>query len=232
MASKRSDGGRSHSGQKHQQEPNPQNGISPPRIVDPLMCCFCFDVLISHLCKVDPPKNQNVAFPNKEYPLFVSWKLLPDQKLRGCMGTFSALKLHSGLREYAITSSMKDGRFQPIVHEEIPRLLCSVSLLTNFEPAEHYLDWVIGIHGIRIEFTTEKGCRKTATYLPEVPCEQGWSRHEAIDSLLKKGGYRGLINEEVRQSIRLVRYQSEKAMVSYQEYAAMMSQQPQHQRRS
>ena len=31
----------------------------------------------------------------------------------------------------------------------------------------------IGIHGIRIEFYSERGNRKTATYLPEVAKEQG-----------------------------------------------------------
>ena len=31
----------------------------------------------------------------------------------------------------------------------------------------------MGIHGIRIEFTNERGHRKTATYLPEVAKEQG-----------------------------------------------------------
>lgn len=31
----------------------------------------------------------------------------------------------------------------------------------------------IGIHGIRIEFNTEKGYKRTATYLPEVAPEQG-----------------------------------------------------------
>ena len=36
-------------------------------------------------------------------PLFVTWKLGQEQRLRGCIGTFNAINLHSGLREYAIT---------------------------------------------------------------------------------------------------------------------------------
>ena len=39
--------------------------------------------------------------------------------------------------------------------------------------AADFLDWEIGVHGIRIEFYTERGSKKTATYLPEVPREQG-----------------------------------------------------------
>ena len=36
-------------------------------------------------------------------PLFVTWKIGKDKKLRGCIGTFSALNLHQGLREYSIS---------------------------------------------------------------------------------------------------------------------------------
>ena len=59
---------------------------------------------------------------------------------------------------------------------------------------------------------------KTATYLPEVASEQGWSKHEAIDSLLRKGGYKELITQEMRQSIKLTRYRSEKCSLTYEEY--------------
>lgn len=75
----------------------------------------------------------------------------------------------------------------------------------------------IGVHGIQIEFINGTGPR-TATYLPEVPQEQGWTKLQAIDSLLRKGGYKDAITEEFRQSIKLVRYQSEKCIVTYEEY--------------
>lgn len=41
-------------------------------------------------------------------PLFVTWKIGRDKRLRGCIGTFSAMNLHSGLREYTLT------RWRPI----------------------------------------------------------------------------------------------------------------------
>ena len=50
-----------------------------------------------------------------------------------------------------------------------------MSILCHFEDAADYLDWEIGVHGIRIEFYTERGVKKTATYLPEVAQEQGKS---------------------------------------------------------
>ncbi|KAG8178221.1 hypothetical protein JTE90_025105 [Oedothorax gibbosus] len=180
------------------------------------MCYFCFDVLDYHLNQTEPPNTPN--FPDDCYPLFVTWKTGNDRRLRGCIGTFNSMNLHSGLREYAITSAFKDSRFSPITREELGKLHVSVSILRHFEDGEDYMDWEIGTHGIRIEFTTEKGSKRTATYLPEVASEQGWDHIKTIDSLLRKGGYKGTITSDVRKGIRLTRYQSEKLTVSYPEY--------------
>ena len=115
-----------------------------------------------------------------------------------------------------------------------------------------FADWELGTHGIRIEFLSERGNKKTATFLPEVPvnrtfsrgisfCDrtnytqvptaQGWDKIQTIDSLLRKGGWRGQVlkfcglishgpqvTPEVRRQIRLVRYQSELVSVTYQDY--------------
>ena len=35
-------------------------------------------------------------------PLFVTWKTGADKKLRGCIGTFTAMSVNKGLSEYAI----------------------------------------------------------------------------------------------------------------------------------
>ncbi|XP_071084485.1 nuclear protein AMMECR1-like [Haliotis cracherodii] len=187
-------------------------------VASPEMCYFCFDVLHSHLYSYEQPKAP--LFTNDSYPLFVTWKIGRERRLRGCIGTFSATSLHGGLREYAVTSAMKDSRFQPIQKEDFPKLHCSVSILTHFEDAADYLDWEVGVHGIRIEFINEKGNKKTATYLPEVAVEQGWDRIQTIDSLLHKGGFKGPVNAEIRKSIRLIRYRSEKMTVSYSDYVA------------
>lgn len=48
-----------------------------------------------------------------------------------------------------------------------------MSLEQNFEEAKNYLDWTLGVHGIRIEFLNERGSRRSATYLPQVAPEQG-----------------------------------------------------------
>ncbi|KAG0937975.1 hypothetical protein G6F29_001914 [Rhizopus arrhizus] len=176
---------------------------------------FCFEVLVNHLKKKHYPQPH---FPNDTYPLFVTWHIesYGHSKLRGCIGNFSPLKLHEGLLKYALISALKDTRFKPITLEELPRLSCAVSLLTDFEQADDYLDWEIGVHGIWIEFIQQDGEKETATYLPEVIKEQGWTKEEAIRSLLRKGGYYGNITKEYcESSIILTRYQSQKKEFSY-----------------
>ncbi|MFX6532704.1 AMMECR1 domain-containing protein, partial [Acinetobacter baumannii] len=86
---------------------------------------------------------------------------------------------------------------------------CTVSLLTNYEIAHDYLDWEVGKHGMIIEFNDpEHNTARSATYLPEVAAHEGWSKIEAIDSLMRKSGYNGPITEQFRKRIRLTRYQS------------------------
>ncbi|KAM9039596.1 AMMECR1-like protein isoform X1 [Sarcophilus harrisii] len=150
--------------------PNGTANTTKNLVVTAEMCCYCFDVLYCHLYGFPQPRLPR--FTNDPYPLFVTWKTGRDKRLRGCIGTFSAMNLHSGLREYTLTSALKDSRFPPLTREELPKLFCSVSLLTNFEDASDYLDWEVGVHGIRIEFINEKGVKRTATYLPEVAKEQ------------------------------------------------------------
>lgn len=205
-----------------------QNGYG--RDLEPVasseMCFFCFDVLYCELNHLQPPPQPD--FTNDEYPLFVTWKIGRDKRLRGCIGTFTALQLHSGLREYAITSALKDSRFPPITGDEFPRLTVSVSILQGFEEARGYLDWTIGVHGIRIEFLNERGSKRTATYLPQVASEQGWDETQTIDSLLRKGGYRAAITPELRRSIKLTRYRSEEVQMSYNEYREALEQRRQY----
>uniref|UniRef100_A0A803YJM6 AMMECR nuclear protein 1 n=1 Tax=Meleagris gallopavo TaxID=9103 RepID=A0A803YJM6_MELGA len=109
---------------------------------------------------------------------------------------------------FVFNSALKDSRFPPMTRDELPRLFCSVSLLTNFEDVCDYMDWEVGVHGIRIEFINEKGSKRTATYLPEVAKEQGWDHIQTIDSLLRKGGYKAPITNEFRKTIKLTRYAS------------------------
>lgn len=103
---------------------------------------------------------------------------------------------------------------------EVSSLHCGVSLLTNFEPAAHCYDWSVGTHGINIDFTDPQGKRRHATYLPEVAHEQGWNHQEALDSLIAKAGWKGSVNEALRRSVAVERYQSSKVAMDFPEYTA------------
>ena len=94
-------------------------------------------------------------------------------------------RISKGIFFAILFSAMKDTRFNPVAREELPRLFVSVSILCHFEDGADFMDWEIGIHGIRIEFFNERGVKKTATYLPEVPPEQGkvrifWESHKNL----------------------------------------------------
>lgn len=182
------------------------------------MTAYCFDVIYATLRNHQAPKVPS-CIPNDKYPLFVTWKKGYDRRLRGCIGTFNNLVLHKGLHEYAIISAFKDSRFDPIALHEVDQLHCAVSILINFEKARDYRDWIVGVHGIRIEFQ-DNHRNRDAVYLPEVAKEQGWNHVETLDNLIRKGGFRGPISEEMRLKVNVVRFQSEKVHMSHQEYLA------------
>ncbi|KIK91693.1 hypothetical protein PAXRUDRAFT_148944 [Paxillus rubicundulus Ve08.2h10] len=165
-------------------------------------------------------------------------------RLRGCIGNFEPMSLHEGIAEYALISAFKDSRFRKVEENELPLLECGISLLTDFENASSYLDWTIGIHGIHISFPNPSiyppsnsssntpspfssssflprfNSRQmlTATYLPDVIPEQGWDKIEAVESAMRKAGWTGVINEEMRRSVCLRRYQSRKCVVGWDEF--------------
>ena len=120
----------------------------------------------------------------------------------------------------------------------MPSLSCSLTLLADFENCDDAMDWTVGKHGLRISFTS-KGRRYGATYLPDVAVEQGWTKEETLESLMKKAGWdggssrsvarrllRGSGRSEVDSSkpweevpdFKAVRYTGLKASASYAEW--------------
>ncbi len=77
-------------------------------------------------------------------PLFVTWEIETEGRidLRGCIGTLSPTKLLN-LKDFTFKSALKDRRFDPIHPRELHRLHCSVSLLVDYEDADHYEDWEV-----------------------------------------------------------------------------------------
>ncbi|EPS43440.1 hypothetical protein H072_2565 [Dactylellina haptotyla CBS 200.50] len=154
-----------------------------------------------------------------ERPLFVTWNLLKhgDKQLRGCIGTFSNFELEGGLKTYALTAAFDDTRFNPIDKKELPDLECAVSVLTDFEPAADVFDWTLGVHGLRISFTYHSR-RLSATYLPDVPVEQGWNQEKTLVSLMRKAGWGGKTADWQKVDVQVTRYKGTKASATWKEY--------------
>lgn len=171
--------------------------------------------------RADGPSNPHASCSRSQpYPLFVTWNTVSatgHKSLRGCIGTFEAQPLADGLRSYALTSAFEDTRFSPIRAREVPSLECGVTLLTDFETAPSPMSWELGKHGIRISFSYH-GRRYGATYLPDVPTEQGWNKEETIVSLTRKAGWNGKRDDWRKLDIQLTRYQGRKVSVLYKQF--------------
>jgi AMMECR1 domain-containing protein len=90
----------------------------------------------------------------------------------------------------------------------VSQLSCSVSLLRCFEEAASWHDWEIGQHGLIIEFTDPVlSCKRTATFLPEVAGDQGWSQQQCIEALIRKAG------ECRAQTMKLWQWQHERQKI-------------------
>lgn len=181
--------------------------------------------------EIAPPSYASRLSVTASYPMFVTWNMLSrsgHKSLRGCIGTFEALPLEKGLETYALTSAYEDTRFSPIPQHIVPNLSCSLTLLADFETCDGPLAWDLGTHGIRISFT-HRYRKYGATYLPDVPVEQGWTKEETLESLMRKAGWeshtrrftRGSTRpwEEVRD-FRVVRYTGFKASATYSDWQA------------
>ena len=123
------------------------------------MCKYCFDVLIKELHQQRNITTNSIqdldSIPvGARCPLFVTWDKRKETEytLRGCIGTLAPRELRTALSEYARISAFKDPRFRPVSLHEVPCLRVSVSLLVNYEDCENCLDWVVGVHGIIINF--------------------------------------------------------------------------------
>jgi AMME syndrome candidate gene 1 protein len=188
------------------------------------MCKHCFEVIEAGL--QGAPASSTPAYPSSDVVggIFVTLHKSDEagrKELRGCIGSLSQISVDTGLGRFALSSAFKDSRFRPLVKEELPNIELSVSLLVQYEEAQHSYDWNVGTHGIIIEFSMQ-GRSYSGTYLPEVAPEQGWSQSEAVESLVRKAGYKGAVTKDLLQSMKTTRYQSSKCGLSYSEYLGMI----------
>lgn len=178
-------------------------------LATPELAAYCFQVVHARLVgRPMPPVPAGI--PNDPSPIFVTFKVLPHEDLRGCIGNFSPSPLHKQLQDYAQIAAFEDTRFSPITLQELPKLACTVSLLHSFEVCRTWDDWTVGKHGIRFYYKNYG-----ATYLPSVAEEQGWNHIQTMKSLLLKGGYRGPVDDELLNSLEVSRYQVSLASVKF-----------------
>lgn len=200
---------------------------------DRIMCAYAFELLCHQLGVGTNGKSRTSVPILHSIPdvhgvgVFVTWNELSNGVsakggvLRGCIGTLSPTGLREALRTYTIYSAFHDGRFPPITSREVPKLQVVVSILSEFKVASGGVyDWTIGTHGIVLKFSEGRIAAKsyTATYLPEVCEEQGWTKEECIRSLIRKSGYRGRITSTILENAELTTYKSTKTSMSYSDY--------------
>jgi len=110
---------------------------------------------------------------------FVS--LYVDEKLRGCIGTFSEEEaLYRNVKKMAVSAATTDTRFSPILPEELDRLSIEVSVLTPRTRIYDISDIVIGKHGIFMTQGLNRG-----TLLPQVAVAQNWNVEELLGNCSK-----------------------------------------------
>ncbi|GAQ77747.1 AMMECR1 protein [Klebsormidium nitens] len=182
------------------------------------MAVYCFDTLVAYFNGAEAPPPE---FEGGRFPLFVTWKKHSngrEPRLRGCIGTLEGRCILTGFKDYSLTSALRDERFPPIQAKELPYLQVTVSLLTDYEVVDHYLDWEVGKHGMILEFIDPHNYRRSATYLPEVAQHEGWTQIEAVESLVRKAGYLGPITDVLKSKFRVTRYQSSLYTLTYAGY--------------
>jgi AmmeMemoRadiSam system protein A len=110
---------------------------------------------------------------------FVS--LYVDEKLRGCIGTFSEEEaLYKNVANMAVLSATDDSRFNSIQVSELDQLEVEISILTPRQRISDPTEIVLGRHGIYIKHGINRG-----TLLPQVAVTQNWTVKEFLGNCSK-----------------------------------------------
>ncbi|HWR54241.1 MAG TPA: AmmeMemoRadiSam system protein B, partial [Bryobacteraceae bacterium] len=103
-------------------------------------------------------------------------------ELRGCVGDIAARQpLWSAVSDRALEAATADPRFPPLSLKEGPVSL-EISILTPVKKVADWEEFKVG-QGVILQL---KG--RSATFLPQVPVEMGWTREQTLEELAKKAG--------------------------------------------
>lgn len=119
--------------------------------------------------------------------VFVTWKVAPEGRLRGCIGfPLPVLPLKEAIAQAAVAAAVEDPRFPPVTRGELGGLLAEVSVLgaPQLVPlAERPGRLVPGLDGVIVA-----SGKRSGLLLPQVAAEQGWDAEALLDGTCEKAG--------------------------------------------
>jgi len=136
------------------------------------------ETLEGYLKDGQPPdiKVEDKALKQKR-GVFVTLK--KNGQLRGCIGSFFPQKpLYQLVQEMAIAAAVNDSRFPPLQYNELEDVEIEISVLSPLRRISSPEEIELGKHGVYLKY----GAR-TATFLPQVATETGWTREEFLSQL-------------------------------------------------
>jgi AmmeMemoRadiSam system protein A len=114
---------------------------------------------------------------------FVSLHRREDGELRGCVGLIrSELSLAETVARMAVAAATHDGRFPPVVFEELVALNIEVSALGPLRLVRPE-EVEVGRHGLLVRLGERQG-----VLLPQVAIHLGWDRETFLDKTCGKAG--------------------------------------------
>jgi len=121
-------------------------------------------------------KADNEALKEKR-GVFVTLK--KNGQLRGCIGSFFPEKpLYQLVQEMAIAAAVNDPRFPPLQYNELEDIKIEISVLSPLRRISSPEEIELEKHGVYLKY----GAR-TATFLPQVATETGWTCEEFLSQL-------------------------------------------------
>ncbi len=126
-----------------------------------------------------PPEERGAELEQRA-GVFVTLK--KRGQLRGCMGEFGSRRpIWAAVPDRTLAAATEDPRFPPLSASEGPVKL-EISLLTPLKKIGGWRDFKLG-QGAVLELDG-----RSATFLPQIAAENGWSREQLLSQLAVKAG--------------------------------------------
>ena len=109
-----------------------------------------------------------------------------DRTERGCIAFYDGVdNLKAAVELAAVNAAFFDDRYPPLTRGELPDIDIEISLFDRGEPMIHAMDFVPGIHSLRI-----RGPGGHAIMQASLMTDNGWSKEEYLGAICRKAGLR------------------------------------------